>query len=81
VKYEKNCFLCPQCRGNVPGVATKASPIIKKDNQASHVLAWISCAECGSNIPAHIAERWENQSIDEARKEWRDTYTDNRLDD
>jgi len=81
MKYEENCFLCPECGGNVPGVVMMVSPVLGQDNPVSHVLEWISCEECGSNIPAHIAERWENQSIDEARKEWREIYKDNQLDD
>ncbi len=81
MKYEKNSFLCPECGGNIPGVAMLVSPVFNPDDRTSHVLEWISCEECGSNIPAHIAERWENRSIDDARKEWQEIYKDNQLDD
>ncbi len=65
----------------MPGVAMMVSPVFNPDDQASHVLEWMSCEECGSIIPAHIAERWENQSIDDARKEWQEIYKGNQLND
>jgi hypothetical protein len=40
----------------------------------SHVLQVIECGECHEGIPAHLAERWDNQSPEEARREWHDVY-------
>ena len=80
MKYEQGCFLCPECVGNTPDMAMQVSPAFDSDDPVSGILEWISCAECGAVIPAHIAERWDNLSIDEARKAWREIYQNNQID-
>ena len=35
------------------------------------------CPECGSVISLHLAERWDNLYIDDAKKEWKEKYKKN----
>jgi len=42
------------------------------------VLQIIHCADCGRQVPAHLAERWNGLSMEDARREWRDVYRKRR---
>ena len=34
----------------------------------------VECNDCKMIIPTHIAERWDNLSIEQAKKEWVKVY-------
>ncbi|NQY26643.1 MAG: hypothetical protein HRT92_05640 [Piscirickettsiaceae bacterium] len=70
----EDSFLCPECGGEEPYIVTEVSTVYDPDDPVSAVLEWISCKQCHAEIPAHIAERWNNITIEQAQKEWRDTY-------
>jgi len=36
----------------------------------------ITCNQYGSDIPAHLAERWNGISVEDARKAWIEKYRD-----
>ncbi len=38
------------------------------------VLQTFDCAECFNTIPAHLAQRWEGMTIEEAQQEWADVF-------
>jgi len=68
-------FICPECGSKrTPDEEVHVSPIENDDDPATHVLQWIKCAQCGVFIPAHIAERWDDLSIDDAKKDWLEYY-------
>ena len=33
---------------------------------------------CWRHVPAHLAERWDNRSIEDAQREWRTVYRGSR---
>lgn len=69
-------FICPDCGSTNEGdrVLLSKEPMINEKNPWSNVLEQISCEDCKSIIPAHVAERWDNMSIDAAKKEWVSLY-------
>jgi hypothetical protein len=69
-------FICPECGSGEAGIVAHISPdprLIGTDPWAG-VLETIQCGNCRRNIPAHLAERWNGLSLEEARKEWRKVY-------
>ena len=40
----------------------------------SNVLQIMTCGKCQSQIPAHLGERWDGLSVDDAKKEWKKVY-------
>ncbi len=42
------------------------------------VLQIITCGDCGRDVPAHLAERWNGLTVDEARRDWLAVYRDSR---
>lgn len=50
------------------------SPSPNADDPWSDVLEIIECGDCHESIPADLAERWDNQPIEDARREWREVY-------
>ena len=74
-----NQFLCPECGSKDGGLETLIDKVMNeksKDPWVS-VLQEIECSSCGSVIPAHLAERWDNRSIEDAKKEWKEKYKKN----
>ena len=74
-----NSFICPECESEDSGEELLLSKEINdysKDPWAS-VLQQIECLSCGSIIPSHLAERWNNLSIEDAKKEWKEKYKKN----
>lgn len=63
-------FLCPECGSHdaVPTRAAQPQPLGKRRGYV--------CSQCRREIPAHLAERWGDLSIEEARREWREVYRD-----
>jgi hypothetical protein len=69
-----NSFICPNCGGRVPGTITNISTVGPTDDPWSKILQTTDCVLCRQTIPAHLGERWNNISIEEARKEWLEVY-------
>jgi len=70
-------FICPECGSNNEGDRLLLNKEISDNENKdpwSSVLEQISCGDCGSVIPAHLAERWDNLSVDAAKKEWLQVY-------
>jgi len=50
------------------------STVFAEGDAWSGVLERISCARCGFIIPAHLAQRWDDISVEQARREWSEIY-------
>ena len=70
-------FICPNC-GSTESTdeqyISKDAPDPKDTNPWSSVLQIITCKQCRREIPAHLGERWNNISIEDAQKEWKKEY-------
>ena len=73
-----NKFKCPEC-----GSSRVSSQLLVSPDPSSYhnindpwasVLQQILCGVCNSYIPAHIGERWDNISYEDAKKEWITIY-------
>ena len=70
---DNNDFLSPNCGSTESTVEQYVSmdpPVPKDKNPWSSVLQTITCQKCLKKIPAHLGERWDNRSIEDAKKEW-----------
>jgi hypothetical protein len=73
---EKGQFVCPECGSKNSGDICMISPHPIEGDPWSWILQSITCQDCESEIPSHLAERWGGMSLDEAISEWRDIYRD-----
>jgi hypothetical protein len=64
-------FLCPECGSHDAAENLMVSQHYDPSIPHSGVLQYISCAACRYRIPAHLAERWDGITDDEAASEWR----------
>ncbi|MDT8371682.1 MAG: hypothetical protein RQ783_06795 [Gammaproteobacteria bacterium] len=69
-------FLCPncgstRCAGSVH-VSIPFPEVMNSSDPWSGVLEWQTCQQCKKSIPAHIAERWNGMTIEQAKQEWQD---------
>jgi len=71
-----NDFLCPECGSREPGASVFVSTVYNEDDPWSSIMQRIECNQCHSTIPAHLAERWDNLTIEDAQKEWQEIYRD-----
>jgi hypothetical protein len=67
-------FICPECDSTEAATVAMVSTCEDAENAWSSVLQRISCAQCHFPIPAHLAERWDGISIEQAKQEWRQIY-------
>ena len=70
-------FICPECRSTESKYEQYVSldqPVPKDKNPWSSVLQIITCKQCHREIPAHLGERWNKISIEDAKKEWKKEY-------
>jgi len=74
-----NKFICPECESKGGGEELLLSKEMneKSKDPWDSVLQQIECSSCGSVIPTHLAERWDNLSIKDAKKEWKEKYKKN----
>ena len=78
----ENTFICPECSSqDEPNeLFISKEPILgasyKKDPWGS-VLQQMECISCNMIIPAHLGERWNNISIEQAQQEWKTIYKKN----
>ena len=76
---DDNDFICPECGSKEAGYETMVSMEEPTPNNSNKdpwdsVLQQVECSSCGSIIPAHIANLWDNISIEEAKEEWNKLY-------
>ena len=74
----QNEFNCPECSSKI--VKEKIHYKNKSgDGLYSSSLYEIQCGSCFMDIPGHLGERFENISIDEAKKKWLNEYKPDHL--
>ncbi len=74
-------FICPNCRSSdCSGLAFVDPPCTFSGSPWDSVFQLRFCGECGATIPAHLAERWEGMTVEEAEKEWERLYRDRPYD-
>ena len=64
-------FICPNC--NSKEILDQKFVSIDKTNSEdpwSSIAQIIKCAGCKKNIPAHLGERWDNISFEQAKIEF-----------
>ncbi|MEE8241378.1 MAG: hypothetical protein V3R16_08915 [Nitrospirales bacterium] len=77
-------FICPNCGSSKCSGLMFVNPEPLSDSDESTWSPWNAvqqlhtCGECGTAIPAHLAERWEGMTVEEAKEEWARIYRDHR---
>jgi hypothetical protein len=71
---EKDTFICPECGSTEASSLLMVSTTFDPRDPWSSVLQRITCAKCDYVIPAHLGERWNNISIEDAQQEWQKEY-------
>lgn len=71
---ERGEFICPECGSREAKGFTMIEPSPRSSGFWASVFSTITCAECGREIPAHLAERWNGLSVEDARGKWREVY-------
>lgn len=71
-----NEFLRPECSSRDRGLENLLDKEIneKSKDPWDSVLEQIECSSCGSVIPLHLAERCDNLSFEDTKKEWKEKY-------
>ncbi len=67
-------FICPECSSIEYKSHLYVSTYPDPNDPWSNILQTYECARCEKYIPAHLAERWNNITLKEAKKEWEDVY-------
>ena len=69
-------FICPECGGKESGeeILMSKEPSPGKKNPWASVMQQVECNDCGMIIPNHLAERWDNLTIEQAKDEWVKLY-------
>src|SRR5262245_35968694 len=73
-EHQAGEFICPECEGREAGQRWMVSADPVKRDPWSEILEILKCDSCGSRIPAHLGERWDGISVEQARAEWRSVY-------
>jgi len=60
-------FICPACNSRNQPIIAHISPIFP-----NMITELAMCPDCNSDIPAHIAYRWNGIGIKKAREEWKE---------
>jgi transcription elongation factor Elf1 len=66
----KEQFLCPECGSQ----ELEPNSLGEASKHGTGMRRGYLCAECHLEIPAQLAERWGDISVEDARKEWREVY-------
>jgi hypothetical protein len=70
-------FKCPECGSDKIRSELNVSTDPNSNDPWSKVLLQFECNGCHSYIPAHLGERWNNITYEEAKKEWLLKYKKN----
>ena len=71
-------FICPECGSHAVGEMLMVETHFDEADAWSGVLQRYRCRDCASVIPAHLGERWDDQTIEQAQSEWREIYRDSQ---
>ena len=74
-------FICPECGSTEFSRHVLLSPdpsSLKDVNPWSGVMQVFQCAKCNRDIPAHLAELWDDISEEEAKNQWKKFYRDTK---
>ena len=63
-------FICPNCSSTKYKSHLYVSTMPDPDDPWSNILQQLECAKCENFIPAHLGERWNNITIQDAKDEW-----------
>ena len=78
--YNNNgSFICPECGHKESRETIFYETKRRNKDPWSNVLQIMTCGKCQSQIPAHLAERWNDLSVVDAKKEWKKVYRKKRL--
>ena len=70
-------FICPECGCKESGeeiLMSKEPPSTKSKNPWASVMQQVECNDCKKIIPSHLAERWDNLTVEQAKDEWVKLY-------
>ena len=76
-------FICPECGSKEEpeelfiskGPPSNSSS--KNSGPWDSVLQQMKCVSCHMIIPAHLGQRWNDLSLEQALKQWKDLYKKN----
>ncbi|MDA9646956.1 hypothetical protein N9S82_00645 [Candidatus Pelagibacter sp.] len=72
-------FICPNC--NSKEILEQMFLSIEAPNNSdpwSSVTQVIKCDSCKKTIPAHLGERWDGITLEQAKKEYLEKYSNDR---
>lgn len=78
LEHHEAAFLCPERGSREADGHTMIEPIHDPADPWTSVFQTDDCATCGHEIPAHLGERWNGRSDEDAQREWREIYRDRR---
>jgi len=67
-------FVCPECGSKERPTRALVEPIGEMDDPWSAITEVLTCTGCGSDVPAHLGERWDGLSEDDAEDQWHEVY-------
>ena len=70
-------FICPECGSKESGeeIFMSKEPLPgKSKNPWANVMQQVECGDCKMIIPTHLAERWDNLTVEQAKDEWVKLY-------
>jgi len=67
-------FICPECGSREANEFVCVETLPSETDPWSAILQRCKCAKCGNIIPAHLAERWDGLSQEQAVREWKQVY-------
>ena len=69
-------FICPNCYGQSATSYMSVSPELGEGPPSpwKAILQRIKCDDCCYIIPAHLGERWNDLSLEDARRQWFEVY-------
>ena len=76
-------FICPECNSKEEPeelFTSKGPPSdlsSKKSDPWDSVLQQMECVSCHMIIPAYLGQRWNDLSLEQAQKQWKDLYKKN----
>jgi hypothetical protein len=74
IHNENGSFICPECGHNESREIIFHESKPRNQDPWSNVFQIMTCGKCQSQIPAHLGERWDGLSMEDAKKEWKKVY-------
>jgi hypothetical protein len=73
-----NLFHCPECGSNQAGERIQVNPSQEDTTPWKNAFSRTACLKCGYTIPTAIAERWNNETLEEASRIWATLFREHR---